>query len=679
LYLNTRGHKTPWEFAAIELEFSPMLAMNACEDRDFCSSVMIDFTEAVDPSTYGKLKRFPDDSTENCDNHNKYELCARRSFQVLLIQQRILAFLLACTKAILHDTPDDDLLTSPLQEAPPIAQILVDKHAEHTSFTNVLNIAPYRGWDSMNFSQLRGYIESTCTTQKDHIWALREDPGYFRDTVQEYLDHSLCAIALCCSNQPNPYIRWSGYKAYIIDKMLHESYESLNGWSELNKWLGEFNELMQEGATMQRQSRAILEFERVAWDIGSRLLTELFECSRAAPEARKLLRQKCGTSFREYKYEFVGVTTAAERRVLDVLDFARPKEKTSLLDWPRLLALHLEMVDHLLQTSATARRMITGRLLSLLTDLSIITECLRQTSLWSKSPDVETGKVSACTCKLTMEHTAYVAFNSWVKKALADYSPPWDMVFPLQGKFHYPEHKKSARDTVTAMCKAEQNLDLFWAAMDSQFEKSTGTAQHQLIRDCLEGSGIMHRTAPWESRPVIKVKTATTLNLEYQPIPNQLHSSLTQITGDFDRTTIRDKSKPKTRGIAKPDLNSIALTAVELHKSTNADIARTYTVDKRTYNIFRTFFGAPSEGVEEVPKSAKWADFRRAMVRMGFGVEKLQGSAWQFTPSADVGSLRGIQFHEPHPDSDITYVIAKRIGRRLGRVYGWHGDMFKLA
>jgi hypothetical protein len=67
------------------------------------------------------------------------------------------------------------------------------------------------------------------------------------------------------------------------------------------------------------------------------------------------------------------------------------------------------------------------------------------------------------------------------------------------------------------------------------------------------------------------------------------------------------------------------------------------------------------------------------MTRVGFAVEKLQGSAWQFTPSVDSNAERNISFHEPHPESDVPYVMAKRFGRRLGRVYGWSTDTFKLA
>jgi hypothetical protein len=67
------------------------------------------------------------------------------------------------------------------------------------------------------------------------------------------------------------------------------------------------------------------------------------------------------------------------------------------------------------------------------------------------------------------------------------------------------------------------------------------------------------------------------------------------------------------------------------------------------------------------------------MVRLGFSAEKLQGSAWQFSPSSTSDVDRGIHFHEPHPDSAIPYIMARRFGRRLERVYGWNSDTFTLA
>lgn len=438
----------------------------------------MDFTEILDPSAYGKLDRRPCRSPDHCDM-DKYNICARRGFQVLLVQHGILSFLLSCARSILHDFPDEILFDGPLQEAPPVAQILVNEHAEHSSFTDVLNIAPYRGWDSLNFSRLRNYVQGALRTHRDHIWALREDPGYFADTVQECLDHSPYAIPLCCSDLPYAY-NWSpGHKTWVLQDMIDESYGIVTGWSELKKRLDNFDALLREGATKQQQAQAILEFELLTETIGTGLLERLFRCSRAAPACRAVLRRKCGTSVWEHEYEYISGITTAEKEVLEAFAGFR-KEKISLAAWPIFVALDLESVERLLQTSATACRMITGRLLSLLTDLSIITECLRQASLWSQSPDVKTGRVDACRCKVTLDD-GFHAFSKWYSALQDDYSPPLDLVFPLQGKLNYPEHKKRARDTVTTTRKAEQNLDHFWLALDAHFERKTGVAQYTSI------------------------------------------------------------------------------------------------------------------------------------------------------------------------------------------------------
>jgi hypothetical protein len=62
----------------------------------------------------------------------------------------------------------------------------------------------------------------------------------------------------------------------------------------------------------------------------------------------------------------------------------------------------------------------------------------------------------------------------------------------------------------------------------------------------------------------------------------------------------------------------------------------------------------------------------------GFSAEKLQGSAWKFTPRRlDVEG--SINFHEPHPSNKIAFYVARRFGRRLERAYGWKGEQFRLA
>lgn len=78
------------------------------------------------------------------------------------------------------------------------------------------------------------------------------------------------------------------------------------------------------------------------------------------------------------------------------------------------------------------------------------------------------------------------------------------------------------------------------------------------------------------------------------------------------------------------------------------------------------------------PGDTPWTDFLHAMVSTGFSAQKLQGSAWQFTPH-NLDVEQPIQFHEPHPTHKLPFTWARRFGRRLARTYGWRGDMFRLA
>ncbi|KZM19335.1 uncharacterized protein EKO05_0002920 [Ascochyta rabiei] len=229
------------------------------------------------------------------------------------------------------------------------------------------------------------------------------------------------------------------------------------------------------------------------------------------------------------------------------------------------------------------------------------------------------------------------------------------------------------------MRKADANLDRFWVAVDSHFEKKTGVAQYGVIQECLKDSSEMYRSAPWANSPISSNKPTKTNEYEFQSIPDQLHDKTAQITGAFDKMAVVERVKAKTRGV--PDFVSDGIEALTMKPSDVAieTVKHVFAVDKSTHNVFRTLFSVPSEDIGEVSKGTKWVEFKRAMVRIGFSAEKLQGSAWQFTPTTDVGIERGIHFHEPHPDSEINYVIAKRIGRRLRPVYGWCGDTFQLA
>ncbi|KAI7968220.1 hypothetical protein EIK77_010390 [Talaromyces pinophilus] len=132
------------------------------------------------------------------------------------------------------------------------------------------------------------------------------------------------------------------------------------------------------------------------------------------------------------------------------------------------------------------------------------------------------------------------------------------------------------------------------------------------------------------------------------------------------KTKVKSRGEPtKSANIVEPELNPRIDDAQPLFK-----------VDKRAFKVFSTLFFQPSQSSQ--PGEIPWNDFLHAMASTAFAVEKLYGSVWQFSPrNSDVE--RSIQFHEPHPIAKIPFRMARRIGRRLNRAYGWNGDMFKSS
>jgi hypothetical protein len=109
--------------------------------------------------------------------------------------------------------------------------------------------------------------------------------------------------------------------------------------------------------------------------------------------------------------------------------------------------------------------------------------------------------------------------------------------------------------------------------------------------------------------------------------------------------------------------------------SLQQDKQPTFSVDSRALKVFRTLFFHPA--ITSTPGEVSWNDFLHAMTSTGFRAEKLYGSIWRFQPS-QLDVEHGIQVHEPHPVRKIPFTTARRIGRRLAKVYGWVGDMFNL-
>jgi hypothetical protein len=145
------------------------------------------FNGRNDASNYGELK--------HCDRYNGYlEMFfnnkvphAGEGLLILEIQDRLLSFLVACAKTILHDMTDDGtLLDAPLQSRPPVS---IKASGETASWTTLAAEAPYRVPSHLDFSQLRILLATKRDAAGDYILALREDPGFYYERMRLAKEH----------------------------------------------------------------------------------------------------------------------------------------------------------------------------------------------------------------------------------------------------------------------------------------------------------------------------------------------------------------------------------------------------------------------------------------------------------------------------------------------------------
>jgi hypothetical protein len=100
-------------------------------------------------------------------------------------------------------------------------------------------------------------------------------------------------------------------------------------------------------------------------------------------------------------------------------------------------------------------------------------------------------------------------------------------------------------------------------------------------------------------------------------------------------------------------------------------------VSERAQKALSALFYAKSS---EARRQVAWQEFLWAMGSLGFEIQAVYGSCWQFVPPPTIGhpGARPTQFHSPHPESKVPSNTARRWGRRLAIAYGWNMEMFAV-
>ncbi|KAJ5169357.1 uncharacterized protein N7500_002140 [Penicillium coprophilum] len=607
---------------------------------------------------------------------------------ILEIQAGILKFLYQCCTQILHDISESDLMSDslPLSPEPPLYP--ESETSGFESLSVMASEAPYRVPAQLNLILVESLLSARASAAEDHLWDLREDPDYFSRTLLEAKDHYQEALKDSNSSLHPSLSRdlSESLWAQVISYALSKAYIELELFTELSRQARNLVLLQRQYASDVDPSKdlpdeykeALLRFRYYLGRGAEAPLSSLKSAIVASPPLRRYFsRQPSPDSNLTDTYRASRKLLMKDKSAQQLLQllYVLCEDSNAL----RVIGMsHVtDSIERLLQSDKKAQQLLSSYLTTVFGDISIISQCLKQLNSyypWARGFDVE-----------TLEH------ENEFEKDYAERTKSWDLIIatihnqsvsgqaaslgePSGDKFFYPVEKRRTKKIADALRRAEHNLDDFWAYLDNKMSNKADYLSDTASRSLLSQSRNLLRTPEWieeEDSSTGRGGLAQHESTGSIPGPEALyhHSSVVNSFEPAPR-----KQKIKTRGQPNP---YVPIPEMETSIQANdPDSQPTFFLDPRALKVFQTLFFSP--GMKSPPGEVSWCDFVYAMTSVGFTAIKLYGSVWQFQQSK-LEVHQKINFHEPHPESKLTYRNARLCGRRLKRAFGWHGEMFALT
>lgn len=688
VFLNARARNPPCAFVgadSVMSSYGPSLSLLKFREPEIMGHMMV-FRGRHTPETYGELVPWGG-KEEFWENIVYIHSPVKDGLIILEIQEHIYDFLVKCCQGILHDKSAWELEQGPIKPEPEPLPVAPEKDGVK-SLAAVAAEAHYRLPAKIDLDRLEKIVAGKRSDAEDFIWSLREDPQCFAEEAWEIHNHRREWLR----NKERRYhprtkeSRKDEFWDRILRQLIEDAYTMLAIWDELHTRIVHFRDLKVKYVNeidpdkmlpSELHDSLMLLYHAVKIFIAIVILRlkHNFPCSHGNFKVWYTRKPRAGKSLDfEVNLEHESILTPIKKLVW-MFDFLFDPDEMRAVG-PDFI---LDEVDYQINNNREANASITSRVAGMISDVSILSECWRQINLFqpwfgisqsvSKSEEQEEEYRTRLWSRVQMLSDLMVLKDLHLA----------DLGNPTTSKFRYPVDKRRTQDTNQIMQRAERNLDLFWERVDQFFIARNDIELHESLRRLFSDNRVLRRTPNWVEKPKASTPASTGVadNTQGSSKPlSQLYFNQWHTAGNGVEPwrPMPVKIKIKTRG--EPGKNkkfTAAAAAEQLVQGGNRpdDEQPVYIVDKRTSNVMDSLFFVPSRSGGR-PGEVNWNDFTYAMVQLGFEVEKLYGSVWQFSLEGE----RSIQFHDPHPDSKIPWQQARRHGRRLYRTYGWHRGMF---
>lgn len=686
LLLNSRGRHNPYIFAVADLEAVHLGKVTNAIIPIFVSRTTMILHGATSPDEYGSILAWDKHPHARDLIRKGKQFLPEEGFTILETQERLLSFLVNCCHQILHDIPKDSMTT---EKYPVEPQPQLTKETGTTGYESLAVMmaeAPYRVPAELDLERIEALLSARRSAAEDHLWALREDPGYFSDTIRERADHRL-EMLKSVTGRTHPQLldktRKAGFWSHVIRLVVHDAYYELDAFAYLQKQAHDLRVLQMKHAADISPSKDlpkdylhyILKFRSALHSTRRQPLNEVDRLATASPSFRGFFYYEQGEEdgkptcqVRERKN---GKMKKVEEDLLSLLEMFSPDKPDFHVDLQDVL----DELDRLLNSDSRAKELLSPLIASIVGDISILSHCCRQLDNYGPWGRGFAAAIYGCIGDLIEESNAEQ--RPWCPKLHiltddATITPALKMGDISEGQLAYPVDKRRTKENVEILRRSEASLDAFWGSVDQKIHSKVGKLDGSASMRLLSQPRPLQRTTEWVD-PIKPGKGKETAPAEaiYKPMSALHIGPAPSSNKDVDNDA--PKVKVKTRGTADTSLSSSSDNASE--DNVQSDPQPIFQVDARALKVVRTIFHDPSAAAAqgEVP----WQDFLHTLTSVGFAAEKLYGSVWQFRP-VSLDADRSIQFHEPHPRGKIPFRVARRHGRRLARAYGWSAGTFVL-
>ncbi|CAG8959565.1 hypothetical protein HYFRA_00001466 [Hymenoscyphus fraxineus] len=692
IFIESRGRNPPSAFARSDVK-AMHLASVAHTVKEPC---LLDehalYLDGDTVETYGKLVPFAEDPEAKELMYTSRQFTPGEGLRAFELQQRIYPFLIKVCELILHDMVEAaTLYDTPTKDEkskviPEMAKLEISSNVPPApteggflpTLHQIAAEAPYRLPASLDFHRIREVIAGKRSASDDHVWALREDPGYFGETVTDWGEHRNDRLLDYFGNPHPTGPHTMDFWERVVRNIIHDAYSNFMTWDLLLR-------LVDRLIVLQAKYKDQIAYEK---RLPKEYLIELLKF-------RQILQVSCETPIfklrniqsspplREYFYR----DPQTPGTVMMSIQPKNPKDPHFHKPWGLLLFMWepaqrnllglaniVDAFEHLMQDPKEKKNM-SPYMLDVFSDLSVFTRCLHEVDNyqpWGASLDEEELKYKREVEAIAFELKYQIEYTDQMDHVLRTPEILTPFAMPDQKRFFYPVNKRRTKQTTEAMMQAELNLDIFWRKYDANWKANARKTHEASMGDHISAykGKQLTRTAPWVE-PVKEGKK-----------DDHADDDDADFKQAEDKTTTKKKvperkHKIKTKGVAHPTDDTLsAPTNTSKTQETSQEPTSKYELNTRGLKVINALFYVPNQN--DPPGEIIWGDFLQVMATAGFAIQKLYGSIWQFSPSSDkVSPQRSIQFHEPHPGVKIPFIHARRMGRRLMRAYGWNGGMFE--